>query len=554
MSRNMKLYISTTGTKRVAAYSAAAEGAGVGGTRSEMKGKSSPSTAFGRRLYRRAAILTAVLLFGLVLPLLFIRTAFLVLESASICSSSIGCMTLRIFGGSDAALLREELTRALLEATTSNDDYGGGIGIGTVERSNIIPVTFKDLVEDMASNKQDIKAFAFKTKAVIEKMEHMVKTAKWQESFYWHLAAHGVPNSMHCLSLKLTEEYAINAVARSRLPLPQYVHRLADASFQHVVLLTDNVLAASVVISSTIKTSVNPKNLVFHVITDKKTYTSMHAWFAMNTIDSAVIEVKGLHQYEWSHEVNVGIKEVFEIHHQIVKYNSINLKEGFNDKEDCDHKLGVLSPSGFSLLNHLRIYLPELFPDLDKVVLLDDDIVAQHDLSSLWDLDLNDKVVGAVVDSWCGRDCCPGRKYKDYFNFTDPIIISSMDPDNCGWQYGMAIFDLKKWRKTNITAVYHQWLKLNLNSGFILWHPGALPPALIAFKNHVHQIDSSWQLAGLGYRFPQVDKQMSEAAAVIHFSGPAKPWLEIASPEVRHLWTRHVNFSNECIRRCGIAG
>ncbi|XP_073159409.1 probable galacturonosyltransferase 15 isoform X1 [Henckelia pumila] len=551
----MKLYISTTRTKRVAAYSATAEGAGVGGTRSEMKGKNPPSTAFGRRLYHRTAILPVVLLFGLVLPLLFIRTAFLVLESAALCSSSIGCMTLRIFGGSDAALLREELTRALLEATTSNDEYGGGIGIGTVEGSNLIPVTFKDLVEDMTSKKQDVKAFAFKTKAVIEKMEHMVKTAQWQESVYWHLAAHGLPNSMHCLSLKLTEEYAINAVARSRLPLPQYVYRLTDTSFQHVVLLTDNVLAASVVISTAIKTSINPKNLVFHVITDRKTYTSMHAWFALNAIESAVIEVKGLHQYEWSHDVNVGIKEVFEIHHQIMKYNLRNAKkEGFDNKEDYDHKLGVLIPSSFSLLNYLRIYLPELFPDLDKVVLLDDDIVAQHDLSSLWDLDLNEKVVGAVVDSWCGSGCCPGRKYKDYFNFTDPIIISDLDPDHCGWQYGMTIFDLKKWRKTNITAVYHQWLKLNLNSGFTLWHPGALPPALIAFKNHVHQIDSSWQLAGLGYRFPQVDEQMSEAAAVLHFSGPAKPWLEITSPEVRDLWTRHVNFSNDYISKCGIAG
>ncbi|KZV56287.1 putative galacturonosyltransferase 15 [Dorcoceras hygrometricum] len=528
----MKLYVSTNRTKRVAAYGATAESVGVGGTQNEMKGKSSPSATFSRRLFRRAAILPLVLVFGLVLPLVFIRTAFVVLESAALCSSSIGCMTLRVFGGSDAALLREELTRALLEATTSNGDYGGGVGVGTAASSNLIPVTFKDLVEDMASDKQNVKAFAFKTKAVIEKMEHMVKTAKWQESVYWHLASHGVPNSIHCLSLRLTEEYAINAAARSRLPLPQYVYRLTDSSFQHVVLLTDNVLAASVAISSTIKTSIDPKNLVFHVITDKKTYTSMHAWFALNTIDSAVIEVKGLHQYEWSHEVNVGIKEVFEIHHQIMRYNLRNLKkEGFDNKEDYNDKTGVLSPSSFSLLNYLRIYLPELFPDLDKVVLLDDDIVAQHDLSSLWDLDLNGKVVGAVVDSWCGRDCCPGRKYKDYFNFTDPIITSNLDPDNCGWQYGMTILDLKKWRKTNITSVYHQWLKLNLNSGFILWHPGALPPALIAFKNHVRPIASSWQIAGLGHRFAQVDKPISDAAAVIHFSGPAKPWLEIASPE-----------------------
>ncbi|PIN21349.1 Polygalacturonate 4-alpha-galacturonosyltransferase [Handroanthus impetiginosus] len=399
-------------------------------------------------------------------------------------------------------------------------------------------------------------------------MEHVVRTAKWHETLYWHLAAHGVPKSLHCLSLKLAEEYAVNAVARSRLPLPQYVYRLGDPSFHHVVLLTDNILAASVVISSTTKTSSYPEKLVFHVVTDKKTYTSMHAWFALNTIDSAVVEVKGLHEYDWSHDVNVAVKEMLEIHHQIWnrKYHSLK-KEEFEYEEENDHKLDVLSPSSVSLLNHLRIHLPELFPDLNKVVFLDDDVVVQHDLSSLWELDLNQKVMGAVkiqrllqlhrtnhiiFDSWCGPYCCPGRKYKDYFNFTEPIISSNVRQDRCGWLYGVNVFDLKKWRKTNITAVYHQWLKHSLNSGFALWHPGALPPALLAFENHVHRIDPSWHIAGLGYQNPPSDKHMLEAAAVVHFSGPAKPWLEIGSPEVRGMWIRHVNLSNEHIRRCGI--
>ncbi|CAI9772748.1 unnamed protein product [Fraxinus pennsylvanica] len=495
-----------------------------------MKGKNSPPTAVNRRISHRTVVIPAILMLGLLLPLLFVRIAFLVLESAAVCSSTVECMKMKFFGGSNATLLREELTRALLEATNSID---GDSGIETVEGSNSI-LSFEDLVRDMMSNRRDVKNFAFKTKAIILKMERMVQTSKRRELIYWHLASHGVPKCVHCLSLKLAEEYAINAVARSRLPSPEFVYRITDPSFHHVVLLTDNVLAASVVISSTINTSLNPEKLVFHVVTDKKTYTSMHAWFAVNTIDSAVVEVKGLHQYDWSHEINVEVKEMLEIHHQI--WNNIyrNLKEeGFEYEEEHDHKLEVLSPSCTSLLNHLRIYLPELFPDLNKVVFLDDDIIVQRDLSSLWDLDLNEKVVGAVFDSCCGHDCCPGRKYKHYFNFSNPVISSNLDYDRCGWLYGMNVFDLHMWRKTNITSVYHQWLKLNLHSGFILWHPGALPPALIAFEGYVNHIDPSWHVAGLGYhyQYPQVDKYTLEAAAVIHFSGPAKPWLEIGDPE-----------------------
>ncbi|XP_011098074.1 probable galacturonosyltransferase 15 isoform X1 [Sesamum indicum] len=549
----MKLYISTTGIKRVLAVSSAAipaAGGGGGLFLPKMKGKHS----VGRRLTNRTAMLPAVLLLGFVLPFIFVRTAFLVLEYGALCSSSIGCLTWRFLGGSDSAQLREELTRALLEVATGSNEDRGEVGIQTSEGSTGGPISFKDLVSDTTnSNKQGIKAFAIKAKTMIQNMEHIVKTAKGHESVYWHLAAHGVPKSLHCLSLKLAEEYAVNAVARSRIPLPQYVYRLTDPSFHHVVLLTDNVLAASVVISSAIKTSINPEKLVFHVVTDKKSYTSMHAWFAVNKIDSAVIEIKGLHQYDWSHEVNVGVKEMLEIHHQIRNHEYKKLKEeDLEYMEENYHKLNVLNPSCISLLNHLRVYLPELFPDLNRVVFLDDDVVVQRDLSFLWDMDLYQKVVGAVADSWCGRDCCPGRKYKDYFDFTHTIISSNLDQDRCGWLYGMNVFDLRRWRKTNITAVYHDWLKLSLDSGFALWHPGALPPALVAFEGHVHHIDPSWHVAGMGHQYPEVDRHKLEAAAVIHFSGPAKPWLEIGSPEVKGLWYRHVNASNEYVTRCGI--
>ncbi|KAA8524111.1 hypothetical protein F0562_010458 [Nyssa sinensis] len=546
----MKFYISTTGIKRLTISSAVGSGGGgggggaggTGGFWQVMKGKGSPAT---RRISQRA-VLPALLILGIFLPFLFLRIAFVVLESATICSSSPGCMGWRFFGGSEPSLrLREELTRALVEAYIDED--GAGIGI---EGS---PVSFKELVKDVTSNKQDIKAFAFKTKAMILNMERKVQLARRQESIYWHIASHGVPKSLHCLCLKLAEEYAVNAIARSRLPPPEFVSRLTDPSFHHVVLLTDNVLAASVVISSTIKNSANPEKIVFHIVTDKKTYTPMHAWFAVHPITSAVVEVKGLHQYDWSHEVNVGVREMLEIHRLIWSHNYNNLKgEDFESEARQERNLEVLSPSCISLVNHLRIYIPELFPNLNKIVFLDDDIVVQHDLSSLWELDLNGKVVGAVVDSWCGVNCCPGRKYKDYFNFTNTMISSVLDHDRCGWLYGMNVFDLRAWRETNITSTYHQWLKFNLNSGMALWRPGALPPALIAFEGRVHPIHPSWHVSGLGYRFPQVDLQILEAAAVLHFSGPAKPWLEIGVPEVRSLWSRHVNFSNEFIRKCRI--
>lgn len=96
----------------------------------------------------------------------------------------------------------------------------------------------------------------------------------------------------------------------------------------------------------------------------------------------------------------------------------------------------------------------QLFPDLEKVVLLDDDIVVQHDLSSLWEIDLNHNVLAAVLHS------ATTHTYKDYFNFTQPIISSNLDQNLCAWLPGMNLFNLTQWRNTNITATYHHWLKL----------------------------------------------------------------------------------------------
>lgn len=181
-------------------------------------------------------------------------------------------------------------------------------------------------------------------------------------------------------------------------------------------------------------------------------------------------------------------------------------------------------------------------------------MVVQHDISPLWELDLNGRAVGAVVDSLCGQNCCPGRKYADYLNFSHPIISSNFDQDRCTWLYGMNVFDLEAWRRMKMTAAYHKWLKLGLDSGLQLWKPGVLPPALLAFEGHVHTLDPQWHVAGLGCRSPEVDKKILEGAAVLHFSGPAKPWLEISFPEVRSLWSRHVNLSNTFIRKCRITG
>ena len=101
----------------------------------------------------------------------------------------------------------------------------------------------------------------------------------------------------------------------------------------------------------------------------------------------------------------------------------------------------------------------QLFPSLNKVVFLDDDIVIQTDLSPLWEIDMNGKVNGAV-ETCRGEDkFVMSKRLKSYLNFSHPLISANFDPNQCAWAYGMNIFDLEAWRRTNISHTYHHWVE-----------------------------------------------------------------------------------------------
>lgn len=178
-------------------------------------------------------------------------------------------------------------------------------------------------------------------------------------------------------------------------------------------------------------------------------------------------------------------------------------------------------------------------------------MVIQRDLSALWEIDLEGKVNGAVETCRGEDDWVMSKHFRNYFNFSHPLISNHLDPDECAWAYGMNIFDLGAWRRTNIRETYHSWLKENLRSNLTMWKLGTLPPALIAFKGHVHPIDPSWHMLGLGYQ-SNTNIENVKKAAVIHYNGQSKPWLPIGFEHLRPFWTKYVNYSNDFVKNCHI--
>ncbi|XP_057823249.2 probable galacturonosyltransferase 13 [Cryptomeria japonica] len=493
-------------------------------------------------------LLHTMLVLAFLLPFIFILTALVTLEGVNKCSSFSDCLSRRL-GPSllrradPSSRMAQDIYEVLLQA--SNEELPEGL---------TVPESFNELITDMKMNQYDAKMFAFKTKALVEHLEKQTRSSKLQEYVYRHFASSGIPKGMHCLSLQLADEYSSNAHARRQLPPPELVPHLTDNSYHHFVLATDNVLAASVVVGSAIRASLKPEKIVFHVITDKKTYAAMHSWFALHPLPPAIVEVKGVHQFDWLTKDNVPVLEALESHMEIRRYYHGDHVIGTNLNESpriVASKLQARSPKYISIMNHLRIYLPELFPNLHKVVFLDDDVVVQHDLSPLWDIGLKGKVNGAVETCRGDDHWVMSKHFRTYFNFSHPLIANNFDPEQCAWAYGMNIFDLQAWRKTNIRETYHYWLKQNINSNLTLWRLGTLPPALIAFNGHVQPIDPSWHMLGLGYQSESNPINIRNAA-VIHYNGQAKPWLDIAFPELRPFWTKHINYSNEFLKKCHI--
>nr|XP_009397279.1 PREDICTED: probable galacturonosyltransferase 13 isoform X2 [Musa acuminata subsp. malaccensis] len=453
-----------------------------------------------------------VLALAFLLPFVFILTAVVTLESVNKCSS-FDCLGRRLGpgflgrGGDDSMKLVKDLYK-ILDQVNSEE-----IPVGLK-----LPESFSEFLSDMKNNQYDADTFAVRLKAMMEHMDREVKRSRLAEQLHKHFAATAVPKGIHCLSLRLTDEYSSNAQARKQLPPPELLPLLSDNSYHHFVVATDNILAASVVVTSVVRSSLQPERVVFHVITDKKTYPAIESHHG----------VRNHYHGDYILGTNVG-----------------------DNPRAFASKLQARSPKYISLLNHLRIYLPELFPSLNKVLFLDDDVVVQRDLSLLWEIDFSGKVNGAV-ETCKGEDTwVMAKRFRTYFNFSHPLIANKLDPDECAWAFGMNMFDLNAWRKTNIRETYHYWVKENLKSNLKLWKLGTLPPALIAFRGYVYPIDPSWHMLGLGYQ-ELTDLDTVRKAAVIHYNGQCKPWLEIGYKHLQPFWTKHVNYSNNFVSNCHI--
>ncbi|XP_010549958.1 PREDICTED: probable galacturonosyltransferase 9 isoform X2 [Tarenaya hassleriana] len=350
------------------------------------------------------------------------------------------------------------------------------------------------------------------------------------------IAAKSVPKSIHCLAMRLVEERISHPEKYKEAPPDPAVE---DPSLYHYAIFSDNVIAVSVVVRSVVMNAEEPWKHVFHVVTDRMNLAAMNVWFNMRPLGrGAHIEIKMVEDFKFLNSSYVPVLRQLESA-KLQKFYFENQAE--NSTMDA-HNLKFKNAKHLSMLNHLRFYLPEMYPKLRKMLFLDDDVVVQKDLTGLWKINLDGKVNGAV-------ETCFGsfHRYAQYLNFSHPLIKESFNPNSCAWAFGMNIFDLDAWRREKCTEQYHYWQ--NLNEDQSLWRVGTLPPGLITFYSKTKSLDKAWHVMGLGYN-PSVGMDEIRNAAVIHYNGNMKPWLDIAMNQYKSLWTKYVDGEMEFVQMC----
>ena len=230
-------------------------------------------------------------------------------------------------------------------------------------------------------------------------------------------------------------------------------------------------------------------------------------------LDEDVIHIGfGLHDKDGHYSVWVGTamqsiidhtnsKLCFHILHDetVSEENKRRLKQVANQKGDFIEFHEIDSAEfeciknrthGFTIGTMFRCMLPDLLPDLPKIVYLDADIFVNTDIKELWEFDINDYCLAAVVD-------------EGVIKFHIPNILYKYPEIDRNQYFNAGVLCM------NIRKIKQRGNLKDLVVKFLVNNPEATYPdqdALnVLFHNNILYLDSSWNQFVYSHREENID-------------------------------------------------
>ncbi len=185
----------------------------------------------------------------------------------------------------------------------------------------------------------------------------------------------------------------------------------------------------------------------------------------------------------------------------------------------------------FTLTIYFRLFIPVMFPEYDKGIYIDSDVVLQGDLAELFDTDIGDAYIGACAD----RSVAEVPELVRYME--EAVGVDHREYINSG----VLLMNLKRLREAGLETHFLQLLNT--------YHFDCIAPdqdylnALCHGK--IHYLDECWDT------MPNENKPPLPDPKLIHYNLFSKPWCYdgIQYGEIFWKYAQDSGYMEE-IRRC----
>ena len=212
---------------------------------------------------------------------------------------------------------------------------------------------------------------------------------------------------------------------------------------------------------------------------------------------------------------------------RIINPNDIDLEDLSNNIyfRDVEEFGAPMKPN--NIYNFIRFYLPQLLPDVDRIISLDSDTIVQSDLKDLYNILPYNYNIGGIF--------CESLTFKNQQFNEDFLDKNNINKNDKMFNGGVYVTNLQWWRDNQYTEKCITLMK-EQKKYKDLYNGGHQSIMNTIFYNLVYDIDIHWNVSGLGE--PEVDvnslhpdmgpehqyKYLIPKANILHWTGKFKPW------------------------------